>query len=109
MATFCVMVKGPCRGKMCDFWARVRLRKSNIERLTQELREGISICREKNGTDLDYAFVNYWTDFGIKDIQRFKDEEPELSIKMKQVENQVRRLLFEEKKERGQKENLLPL
>jgi hypothetical protein len=53
MAAFCVLVKGPCRGKMCDFWARVRLRKAHIDELVQELRKSIFSCEEHIGSDLE--------------------------------------------------------
>ncbi|MFX1559188.1 MAG: hypothetical protein ACFFBL_01245 [Promethearchaeota archaeon] len=93
MAAFCVMVKGPCRGKMCDFWARVRLRKLHIDELVHELRLSISNC-DDSGFTLDDAFSQYWTDFGIKDLRRFCMEDPDLCSKMKQVEDRIRKLLL---------------
>ena len=89
MAAFCVMVKGPCRGKMCDFWARVRLRKLSIDELVRELQQSISSC-DDSGSTLDDAFSQYWTDFGFRDIRRLCEEDPDLCSMMKQAEQQVR-------------------
>jgi hypothetical protein len=94
MAAFCVMVKGPCRGKMCDFWARVRLRKLDIGELVQEIRNSISICEENLGSTLDDAFSQYWTDFGIKDLKRFCEEAPDLCSKLKHAEEQIRKMIL---------------
>jgi len=94
MVAFCVMVKGPCRGKMCDFWARVRLRKFDTDELVQEIQNTISICEKEIGSTLDEAFCQYWSDFGIKDIKRFCEEDPNLCSKMKQIENRVRMMML---------------
>lgn len=94
MAAFCVMVKGPCRGKMCDFWARVRLRKLHIGELVQDIRNSISICEEDLGSTLDEAFSQYWIDFGIKDFRRFCEEDPDLCSKLKHVEEQIRKIML---------------
>jgi hypothetical protein len=88
------MVKGPCRGKMCDFWARVRLRKLHIDELAHELRSSISNCGDDVGSTLDDAFTQYWTDFGIKNFSRFCKEEPDLYSKMKLVEKLARKLIL---------------
>ncbi|MHA1963986.1 MAG: hypothetical protein ACXACG_12795 [Candidatus Thorarchaeota archaeon] len=94
MAAFCVMVKGPCRGKMCDFWAGVRLRKLHIDELVQDLRINISSCEEDTSSSLDDAFSRYWTNFGFKDLRRFCEEDPELCSKMKQAEERVRKIIL---------------
>ena len=94
MAAFCVMVKGPCRGKMCDFWARVRLRKIHIDELVWGLQESISNCEDGSGSTLDEAFSQYWTDFGIKDLRRFCDEDPDLCSKVKHAEERIRMMIF---------------
>lgn len=94
MAAFCVMVKGPCRGKMCDFWARVRLRKLHIGELVQDIRNSISICEEDFGSTLDDAFSQYWTNFGIKDFRRFCEEDPDLCSKLKHAEEQIRKMIL---------------
>lgn len=86
---YCVMTRGPCRGKMCDFWARVRIRKWNESRLVLSLRESISSCRDGTLEDLESAFVQHWMDFGVKDFRRLCEEEPDLCSKIKQVEEQV--------------------
>ena len=94
MAAFCVLVKGPCRGKMCDFWARVKLRKLSIDEIVQELQDFIIKCEDEVDSDLNDAFIQYWSDFGIKDFKLFCDEEPELCSKMRDAEAQLRILLL---------------
>ncbi len=94
MALYCVMVKGPCRGKMCDFWARVRIRKLHIDELTQELQNSISKCEEGITSNLDDAFSQYWTDFGITDLTRFCEEAPDLCSKIKQAEERTREAML---------------
>ncbi|MFX1261428.1 MAG: hypothetical protein ACFFAZ_05040 [Promethearchaeota archaeon] len=87
------MVQGPCRGKMCDFWARVRLRKRATEEIAQDMYLSIRQCDNPGHTKLDDAIVEYWTAFGVKNIGRLCEEEPELSSKMKQIEDNVRILM----------------
>jgi len=79
---------------MCDFWARVRLRKLHINELVQELSQNISNCEDDVGSSLDDLFSQFWTDFGLRDIKRFCEEDPDLCSKMKQVEERIRMLLF---------------
>ena len=79
---------------MCDFWARVRLRKLHINELVQELSQSISNCEDDVGSSLDDLFSQFWTDFGLRDIKRFCEEDPDLCSKMKQVEERIRMLLF---------------
>lgn len=83
---FCVMVKGPCRGKMCDFWARVKIRKSTLEELVIGIQEGIVKCHNKNALSLDEAARDYWDRLGVRNMQRLHEEEPDLYEKMKQAE-----------------------
>ena len=94
MVAFCVMVKGPCRGKMCDFWARVKLKKLSIDEIVQQLQDFIIKCEEEVGPDLDNAFTQYWSNFGIKDLKLFCDEEPVLCSKLKDAEEQLRILML---------------
>ena len=68
---YCVMVKGPCRGNMCDFWVRVRIGKLHVNELAHELQNSISNCEAGITSNLDDAFSQYWTDFGITDLTRF--------------------------------------
>lgn len=79
---------------MCDFWARVRLRKLSVDELIQGLQQSISSCKD-SGSNLDDAFSQYWTDFGFKDLRRFCNEDPDLYSKMKHIEEQVRILLLQ--------------
>ena len=91
---YCVMVKGPCRGKMCDFWVRVRIRKLHIDELAQELQNRISKCLDGLTTNLDDAISQFWSEFGIKDLRRFCQEEPDLCSKVKRAEERTRRSLL---------------
>ncbi|MFW9884145.1 MAG: hypothetical protein ACFFEX_07115 [Candidatus Thorarchaeota archaeon] len=83
------MVQGPCRGKMCDFWARVKLRKRATEEIAQDMYLSICQCDNPGHTKLDDRIVEYWTVFGVKNIGRLCEEEPDLCSKMKQIEYQV--------------------
>jgi len=87
---FCVMVKGPCRGKMCDFWARVRIRKSTIEELVIGIRESVIKCHNENSLSFDEATREYWDNIGVRNMQRLREEEPDLYEKMKQAETIAR-------------------
>ena len=91
---YCVMVKGPCRGIMCDFWVRVRIGKLHVNELAHELQNSISNCEAGITSNLDDAFSQYWTDFGIKDLRRFCEEAPDLCSKMKQAEEQTRETML---------------
>ncbi len=90
----CVLVKGPCRGKMCDFWARVRIGKLHVNELANELHDGISNCDEGITSNLDDAFSQYWIDFGIKDMRRLCDEAPNLYSKIRQAEERTREAMY---------------
>jgi len=87
---FCVMVKGPCRGKMCDFWARVKIRKSTAEELVMGIRESIVECHNESSLSFDEAAREYWDRFGVRNMQRLREEEPDLYEKMKQAETIAR-------------------
>jgi hypothetical protein len=78
---------------MCDFWARVRLRKRSIEEVAQDMHLSIRQCDNPGHTELDEAIVEYWTTFGVKDIGRLCEEEPELCSKMRRIEDYARILL----------------
>jgi len=43
---FCTMVRGPCRGKMCDVWARAKLKKATVEDLITGIRNSVEECEE---------------------------------------------------------------
>ena len=90
---YCVMVQGPCRGKMCDFWARVKLRKRTTDEMAQDMYLSIRECDNPGHTKLDDAIIEYWAVFGVKNIVRLCEEEPELCSKIRQVENRVRILM----------------
>jgi hypothetical protein len=75
---------------MCDFWARVKLRKKPIDELVQDALENINDCDGQNATALDDAIEKYWSIFGVRSMSRLCKEEPDLCDKMKLVEQQVR-------------------
>ena len=54
------MVKGACRGKGCDFWARVKIRKLALDELVTGIRESIVECNIKNSMSLENAIQEYW-------------------------------------------------
>jgi len=84
------MVKGPCRGAKCDFWARAKIQKTSVEDLVSKARESIHECKKNNGgTTLDDALNQFWTDFGLKDLDLLQKEKPMLYQKIKQVQEEI--------------------
>lgn len=94
MVQWCVMVKGPCRGKMCDFWARVKIEKMPIEEMIANLQASISKCNTGDDATIEDALSTYWNDLGIKSMDRLCREEPDLYKKVKEAEAQTRALLL---------------
>lgn len=86
MAQFCVMVKGPCRGKSCDFWARIRIRKTTVEDLASGIKGCIIECKTTNSMPLNQALREYWFQLGIRNLDRLCEEEPDLCAKMVDAE-----------------------
>jgi hypothetical protein len=86
MVQFCPMVKGPCRGNSCDFWARIKIRKLSLEELVTGIRESIVECEAKNAMSMNDAIREYWTQIGIKNMDRVCVEEPDLCTKMMDAE-----------------------
>jgi hypothetical protein len=80
------MVKGPCRGKSCDFWARVKVRKISVTEMVAEIRE--ALVSEMNGCHLTHeeALHRFWLSLGIQDMDRLCYEEPQLCKKIRKVE-----------------------
>ena len=91
---YCVMVHGPCRGKMCDFWARIKLRKTPIDELVANALVRINSCDDQNSQLLDDVIEEYWKAFGLRSRTILCREEPDLCDKMKLVEQQVRSKLI---------------
>lgn len=83
----CVLVKGPCRGKMCDFWARVKIQKKSIDEMVDDIRESIAECEEGNTKTITEVVQDYWSALGVRNMNRLSEEEPNLYEKIKQVEN----------------------
>lgn len=89
MALFCVLVKGPCRGKKCDFWARVRIRKSSVGELAAGIRAVVVECQGENPMTLEDALREYWHVIGVRDMKKLCEEEPDLCAKMTEAEVQA--------------------
>jgi hypothetical protein len=86
MAQYCVLVKGLCRGKSCDYWARVKIRKVSMNELITDIQESVRKCKNTNSMKLDEALRNYWLQVGIRDFDRLCREEPDLCAKMVDAE-----------------------
>jgi hypothetical protein len=86
MVQYCPMVKDLCRGPACDFWARVKIRKSSLDELVSGIRESIVECETKNSMSIDEAIREYWAQIGIKNMDRVCEEEPDLCTKMMDAE-----------------------
>lgn len=86
MVQYCPMVKGFCRGKACDFWARIKIRKLSLDELVLSIRESIVECDSENSMSKDDAIREYWTQIGIKNMDRVCKEEPDLCTKMMDAE-----------------------
>lgn len=81
------MFKGPCRGRKCDFWARVRLKKASEEELVDALQRALD---DHDGKEInDEAIKSFWTAYGIRDFVRLCEEEPDLCEKMSRVESRA--------------------
>ena len=85
MVQFCPMVKGFCRGKGCDFWARIKIRKLSLDELVSNIREYI-VEYTGNPMSKDEAIREYWAQIGIKNMDRVCEEEPDLCTKMMDAE-----------------------
>jgi len=86
MAQYCSMVKGPCRGKGCDFWARIKIRKLSIHELASQIRESLVECDNENSMSKNEAIQEYWAQIGIKNMDRLCEEEPDLCMKIMDAE-----------------------
>jgi hypothetical protein len=83
------MVKGPCRGVFCDFWGRVKIRKSSVEELAAGIRQVIMMCDSQDAMTRENALREYWHVLGIRNMERLCEEEPELCAKMTEAELQA--------------------
>lgn len=83
------MVKGPCRGSFCDFWGRVKIRKSSVEELAAELRTVVVKCQGEDSMTLEDAVREYWRVIGVRDMKKLCEEEPDLCAKMTEAEIQA--------------------
>ena len=86
---YCVMVKGFCREKKCDFWGRVKIRKSSVEELSESIRSVVVKCQEDDSMTLEDALHKYWYAIGVRDMKRLCEEEPDLCAKMTKAEAQA--------------------
>jgi len=83
------MVKGFCRGKKCDFWGRVKIRKLSVEELSESIRSVVVKCQEDDSMTLEDALHEYWYAIGVRDMKRLCEEEPDLCAKMTKAEAQA--------------------
>ena len=86
MTLYCVLVKGACKGKGCDFWARVKIRKLSLDELVMGIRESIVECTSKNSMPQDEAIRQYWSQLGVRNMDKLCKEEPDLCTKMMDAE-----------------------
>ena len=86
MVQHCPMVKGPCRGNSCDFWARIKIRKLSLDELVLNIREFLVECKVENSKSIDEAIREYWAQIGIRNMDRVCREEPDLCTKMMDAE-----------------------
>ncbi len=82
------MVKGPCRGKLCDFWARIRIRKKTVENLVKDIKNTIIECDKGSNASTRDLLGTYWDEMGVRDMERLCEEEPDLCEKIMEVESQ---------------------
>ncbi len=79
---------------MCDFWARVKIRKKSVDELVADILDSIIECDDDSAMQYDDALVQYWKSLGVMDMERLCREEPELSTKIQEVESRVRSILL---------------
>ncbi len=84
MNHWCTMVHGPCRGKACDFWARVKLKHATVDELFEQISHDIVQCIEGQHA-IGPAIDRYWKGFGLNSLERLHKEEPELFEKVRAV------------------------
>jgi len=89
----CVLVKGPCRGRNCDFWARIRLRKKSQDKILSEIATQIKKCLESPNEDFDSALKEYWSEIGIRNMDLLCQEEPDLCEKIMSIEQVAKGLV----------------
>ena len=89
--SYCVMVKGKCRGNNCDFWARIRIRKRSDSELISDMIVQIENCERGPYQDIEGALEQYWKDFGIRNMMLLCREEPDLCERIRHVEQLVAR------------------
>jgi len=87
---YCVMVRGPCRGNRCDFWARIKIRKKSITELVEEAQVVIIPCQDQESMNLRTALDEYWKESGISDMYILCLEEPDLCEKIASVEAKIK-------------------
>ncbi len=87
---WCVLTHGPCRGKMCDFWARVRLNKMSIDEIQAAVESWLEMHSKDHCEDLDAMFEQCWSALGLRDLNRLQREDATLFSKIVCVEDRVR-------------------
>ncbi len=61
-----------------------------METLATEMMDSISECSKNGALSIEEAIQEFWKDIGVTNMNRLCKEEPDLCIKIEQVEAQVR-------------------
>ncbi|MGV9102986.1 MAG: hypothetical protein ACOC3C_02580 [Candidatus Thorarchaeota archaeon] len=89
MKDWCVMIGGPCRGKNCDFWAQIKIKKKPVEEMVEDILTRVETQNEESLPTPKQAIQEYWDCLGVKNLNRLRKEKPEIFAKMKEVEQLV--------------------
>ena len=55
---------------MCDFWARVKIRKRTVDELVAVILDSIIECDDDSAMQYDDALEQYWRSLGVMDMER---------------------------------------
>lgn len=89
MDDWCVMVGGPCRGKNCDFWARIKIKKKSVEEMTEDIIARVNGRTKEEDITPEQAIQDYWDCLGVKNRKVLRKEKPGIFAKMMKVEESV--------------------
>ncbi len=76
---------------MCDYWARIKIRKRSVEELVDLVNETIKDASNPVVHDRSEQIRRFWSSLGVKDMDRLCREEPDLCEKIRDVEEQVKK------------------
>ncbi len=72
---------------MCDLWARIKIRKRTVDDLVHEFTNKRGFYSDAG--ECRAALREYWSDLGIKDIERLCREDRDLCQKITLVEQTI--------------------